>query len=170
MRLLGIDPNPRGLGYAVLESPYKLVDWGVKYLPRKKPGESSMPIKARHEKCLRIVENLIEFFDPDVIVFENWRAKDSVRAVEVKKLLCRIGMLVSTRKIASYLYSRSALYGALAEYDVKTKHDMAVFFGRLFPELLPKVPRKRKAWMSENVWLSMFKAVALCFVRGEKLS
>lgn len=169
MRFLGIDSNTRGLGFGVLESGDKLIDWGIKHLSHKQVGSDiEVNVKEQLAKKLAIVDSLIERYDPDAIVIEDWTAKDSRRAPSVKKLLCRIEKLAAKRKIKFYSFSMTALFGAFVEYDIKTKYELAVFLGKYFRELESRVPRPRKAWMSESVWLSMFKAVAFCFVQKEK--
>lgn len=169
MRILGIDPNSRGFGYAVLENSNKLIDWGVKYQPRrKKPlGDHAIPYKFRHQKYLLIVESLVSFYKPDAIMLEDWVAKDCRRALRIKRMLYQISLLAAKRKIASYSYSRTRLQVVFGHYEAKTKHDIAVFLSRLFPELLQVLPKKRKAWMSETVWMNMFTALAFCFVHTE---
>jgi hypothetical protein len=168
MRYLGIDSNYHGIGYAVIERG-KLIDWGIKYAPKRNALSNRETFaKERQEKRFQIVEKLIEFLKPDAIVLEDWTAKDCLRAPFVKKLFYRIDKLAAKRSIKSRSVSRMALYSEFAEFDVKTKYDLAVFLSEFFPELKPRLPEKRKAWMSENVWLSMFKAVALCFVQNEK--
>lgn len=170
MRILGIDPNSRGFGYAVLENSDKLIDWGVKYLPKQRKAicERPTPHKFHHQKYLSIVESLINFYEPDAIVLEDWAAKECRRALRVKRMLYQISLLAAKRKIASYSYSRTRSQAVFARYEAKTKHDTAVFLTRLYPELLQVLPRKRKPWMSETVWMNTFTALALCYVHTEK--
>ncbi|MFN0140050.1 MAG: hypothetical protein ACKVQW_08185 [Pyrinomonadaceae bacterium] len=51
---------------------------------------------------------------------------------------------------------------AFSDYDLKAKHDIAVFLARLFPELEHAVSKKRKLWMSETPQLNIFVALAHC--------
>lgn len=167
MRILGIDPNGRGLSYAVLESQGNLVEWGIKRVHRLKTDVA--PVRMRQDRTLEILGRLIDTFRPDVIVFESWDGANSRRWLDTRMLLHRISQLVANRHLASHTYTLASLFGILAEYDIKTKYDMAVFFGRLYPELESRVPHKRRPWDSESPSLSLFKAVAMAFVRSEKL-
>ena len=44
--------------------------------------------------------------------------------------------------------------------EATSKHDRAVALVECFPELRPRLPRKRKAWMSEDVRMRIFDALA----------
>ncbi len=66
-RILAIDPASRGFGFAVLEGPRRLIDWGVKSARVDKD-----------KRCLKLIEDLIERYEPDVIV-EDYAGKGSRR-------------------------------------------------------------------------------------------
>ncbi len=59
-RVLAIDPTTKGFGFAVMEGPEKLIDWGVKGVRGSKNSE-----------CLRLISGLIDQYQPDVIVVED---------------------------------------------------------------------------------------------------
>jgi hypothetical protein len=75
-RILAIDPFSRGVGFAVLEGPEELIDWGLKTTGR-----------ADNRKAVRIVETLIDRFQPDMLALENWDAAGSRRCRRVETLL-----------------------------------------------------------------------------------
>ena len=60
MRILGFDPHSKGIGFAVFEDGNQLIDWGVKY-PRSKTNK----------KYIEVIENLIDYYNPDVIAIES---------------------------------------------------------------------------------------------------
>jgi len=68
VRVLAIDPSVRGLGFAILEGPNQLIDWGVKETKTDKKRRS-----------LKLVDELIEQYRPIVIVVEDYEAKGSRR-------------------------------------------------------------------------------------------
>jgi Holliday junction resolvasome RuvABC endonuclease subunit len=164
MRILGIDPNSKGISFAILEDGDKLIDRGTKHLPKRKKGDEKVKTSCKryYSNDLRIMENLIDFFNPDAIVCENTTAKNSRRGTIVRDLLRQISLLAAKRKLAFHTYSRIQVMETLAQYGVETKHDMASLLGRLFFDLESKVPKKRKAWTSESVWMNVFMALALC--------
>lgn len=171
MRILGIDPNTKGVGFVILENDHKLIDWGIKYLPKQSKltlqSKTSCKYSQRNHKdrnYLRIVEDLIAFYEPDTIVFEDWTTQDSRRSIRVKKLLHQISLLVVKLGLPANCYSRLQLQKHFAEYKTKTKYEIASFLSHLFPELLPLLPRKRKTWMSEDVRMNIFVALAFCLI------
>ena len=171
MRILGIDPHSKGISYAVLENGDKLIDWSTKRLPKRKTKVANIKpsCKAYYRDDLVIMENLIELFSPDAIVCEDWTAQSSRRGVRVTTVLEQINLLAAMRKLPLYKYSRLQMMGTFIEYGAKTKHDVASYLGAFFPDLQLRVPKKRKAWMSEGVWMNVFMALAFCvtfFERG----
>jgi hypothetical protein len=68
LRVLAIDPSTRGLGFAILEGPNQMIDWGVKQAEGDKNGE-----------CVRIVKELIDQYRPHVLVLRT--SPEKIRAV-----------------------------------------------------------------------------------------
>jgi Holliday junction resolvasome RuvABC endonuclease subunit len=169
MRILGIDPNSKGIGFAILESDNKLIDWGTKYLSKQKKNTPTPKASCRlyHREYLLIVENLIDLFGPDAVICEDWTARTCRRSMKTKKLLYQINLLTTKRKIPVYVYSRIQVSKAFMRYGITTKHEIASFLSNLFPELLPQLPRKRKPWMTESIHMNMFTGLSLCFVFNE---
>ena len=77
LRVLAIDPSHRGLGFAILEGPHRLLDWGVR---QAEEGD-------KNAKCVAIVRELIDRYRPHVLVVENAARKSSRRCDWVHKLL-----------------------------------------------------------------------------------
>ena len=146
-RILGIDPFSRGVGFAVVEEEFGLVDWGLRTTGR-----------ADNRKAVRAIEKLIDHYKPDLLALEDWESTGSRRCERVEILLNLIangawkGMrvrLVSTKEIRRL--------GSIP--DTGTKHGRATFFAERFPELRAFLPPIRKIWMSEDARMSIFDAV-----------
>lgn len=149
-RVLAIDPSKRGFGFAVLEEPEELIDWGLR--------------GARQEKntdCLRQIITLIEKYCPDVIVIEDWQSKDSLRRARIRDLLEDTVKLALSKKLTLRKISRSAIRKAFSQYNASNKWQIAVEIGKRFPELAVCVPPTRKPWMTEDARMRVFGAVAL---------
>ena len=145
--VLGIDPYSRGVGFAVLEGPESLVDWGL-----KSTGQ------ADSAKALRIIEKLIHRFRPDVLAIEAWDAADSRRCKRIRRLLDRLA--TSGRESCQVCVvsgQQLRTLGPLAE--VNTKHGRARFLAERFPELQAFLPHFRKPWMSEEDRMAIFDAL-----------
>jgi hypothetical protein len=142
-RLLSIEPVSRGFGFAVLEGPSQLVDYGVVQLKIY-----------THEHCLARAERVIARCEPSLMLFHhpNHPTRRSARATA---LLAGIEVIAIKKEIR-----RKRLPLARRSSAKTTKHQMAREVAEHFPELCPRLPPKRKPWTSEDVRMGMFAACA----------
>jgi hypothetical protein len=147
LRLLAIDPISRGFGFAVLEGPTALVDWGIRH------GANDP------RAFLRRVRALIALYRPDVIVVEDCRDHGSRRRQRVRKVLQNLARLASA-ETEFCVISASVVRRIFGAGAVVTKHAVATAVAEHFPELAFRLPPKRKAWMTEDARMSIFGAVA----------
>ena len=150
-RVLAIDPTVQGVGYAVLEGATRVVDWGLR--------RASYVEKNTHS--VRRVEELIARYEPDVLVLEDCAAEGSRRRPRVERLMKAIERLASKKEIELVKISRAAVEEAFSEADVSNRHDMAAEIARRFPQLGVWLPPVRKLWMTEDLRMRVFDAVAL---------
>jgi RNase H-fold protein (predicted Holliday junction resolvase) len=66
IRVLAIDPSTRGFGFAILEGPERLIDWGVK--------ETTVD---KNRRVLKLINDLIDEYQPNAIIVEDCSAKGS---------------------------------------------------------------------------------------------
>ena len=158
-RVLAIDPCTQGFGFVVLEGTDQLIDWGTK----EAKGD-------KNSACLQKISELIEYYQPDVIVLENLIGKGSRRCLRIQKLIPEIIKLASSKRIKSQSFSRSQIRKAFSSSGTITKYEIAGAISEWFSELTPQLPRARKAWMSEDGAMNIFDAtaLALCFYLGCK--
>jgi RNase H-fold protein (predicted Holliday junction resolvase) len=76
IRVLAIDPSTRGFGFAVLERPNRLIDWGVKETKKNK-----------NVRTLKLIEDLIDRYLPNVIAVEDYAGKGSRRCRRIQGLM-----------------------------------------------------------------------------------
>lgn len=149
-RILAVDPSTRGFGFAVLEGPDRLIDWGVKETKTDK-----------HRRALKLIAELIEQCEPGVIVLEDYAGKGSRRCRRIGELIDEISNLAIKRKVRVRRVSRAEVKQAFAESGARTKYEIAIAIAKRFPELAPRLPRFRKPWMSEDYRMNIFDAVGL---------
>ena len=130
---MAIDPATRGFGFAVLEGPERLIDWGVK--------ETKTDKKRR---TLKLIAELVDWYRPSVIVLEDTAAQDSRRCNRVECLIDEIGTLAAKSNVKVKRVSKAAVKQAFAECPAQTKYEIAMAIGKRFPELAPRVPPFRK--------------------------
>ena len=152
-RVLSIDPTSRGFGYAVLEGATRLIDWGTKDSGR-----------ADDSAALRDIGELLEHYCPDVVILEKTRETDSRRRHRARGLISAIGELAESRGIGNVSVSRRSVLHLFAGGRAINKRAIALAISNHFPELAPRVPPVRKAWMSEDARTSIFDAVAFALV------
>jgi Holliday junction resolvasome RuvABC endonuclease subunit len=158
-RVLAIDPTTKGFGFAVMEGPEKLIDWGVKGVKGSK-----------NQKSLELVSALIDHYQPDVIVVEDYSGKGSRRCKRIQELITRIIKLGSEKNVRIRNVSPFSVRRAFSESGDFTKHQIATAIAQRLPELASRLPPYRKCWMSEDYRMSIFDAVsfALTFFHLEK--
>src|SRR5215468_10592916 len=147
-RVLAIDPSTRGFGFAVLEGPNNLIDWGVKETKTDKK-----------QRSLKLIDDLIELYHPSVIVVEDYAAKGSRRCGRVRELINDIAMLAVKKNVKVRKFSRLKVKHAFSEFGASNKYAIAIAIAKRFSELAPRLPRFRKPWMSEDYRMSIFDAV-----------
>ena len=149
VRILAIAPSSRGFGFAVLEAPKTLVDWGVKSVAENKNRQSVLKI-----------QELIRHYEPTVIVLEN--TKGSARSRRIQTLTKDIVQLAKRNRVTTALQSRQKVRRAFFADGRGTKHAVAEILAKRFPEELgSRLPPKRRPWMSEDYRMVIFDAVAL---------
>jgi hypothetical protein len=146
-RVLGVDPYSRGVGFAVLEGPDNVIDWGLRTTGRADNG-----------KAARVIEALIDRFRPDVLALEDWGGAGSRRCRRVEKLLDRIAT-TKRKRVRVRLISRRQLQRIGPLPQVSTKYGRACLLAERFPELRAFLPRFRKPWMSEDDRMAIFDAL-----------
>src|SRR6266481_8785317 len=115
IRVLAIDPSTRGFGFAVLEGPNRLIDWGVKETKKNKNARS-----------LKLIENLIDRYLPSVIVVEDYAGKGSRRCRRIQGLINDISKLAAKRKIKVRSFSRIKVKQTFSASGASNKQDIAV--------------------------------------------
>ncbi len=146
--VLAVAPVSRGIGYAIFEDPKTLLDWGVK--------------QARVNKdtvCQRHVESLISFYQPDILVLENF--EDDTNRQRVAALNDKLSVLATYTGVEIERLSRDNVKGVFSQFGSSTKIGVAKTITGWLPELRVKMPRYRKPWMNEDHSMAMFEAVAL---------
>jgi hypothetical protein len=150
LRVLAIDPHPRGFGYAVFEGPGTLVDWGTKDIRQDK-----------ERIALRKIEELVRLYLATVIVVEDCAHRKSRRNPRVRQLAERILAAAREFAVEARAVPLTAVYRTFAGTGAGTKYGIAKALVRAFPELLVRLPPKRKPWQTEDSRMSIFDAVAL---------
>jgi hypothetical protein len=155
-RVLAIDPTSKGFGFAILEGPDTLVDWGVKHA-------------TGNRECLQQAAALIGRYQPEVVVVERTDAAGCLRRLRARHLIEDLLALARERELRARRISRQTMLGYFARSGFATKRQIAVALSIRFPELEPYLPPERKPWMSEDERMGIFDAVAFGLAFYESL-
>lgn len=144
LRILAIDPTPKGFGFAVLERGGRLVDWGV----ARVWATSEMEFVAR-------VDAIISMYRPALVI---------VPEIPAEPHRARSARRVSA--VSAHARARGKQIVVMPPSEVKaafpgTKHARAELLATQFPELQPWLPRIRRPWMTEDERMHIFDAVSL---------
>lgn len=148
-RILAIHPTIKGFGFAVLEGPGELIDWGTKEGGHRTNSGSISKMYA-----------LIQRYHPDALVLEDRRSRAFRRSMRVTRLLAALTVLAEREKVTVQTYSRPQVREVFTGAGAQTKDDIARVIAGHFPELAPHLPPRRKPWMSQDTRMSIFDAVA----------
>jgi hypothetical protein len=150
-RVLGLDPTTRGFAYALLEAPHDLIDWGM----------CDIPVRT-DIRVLERVGNILDQLAPDILILEDGRG--SRRRKRARRVIRKAAVLAQRRGLIVVHVSRAKVrkYFAPAGGDrLVTKQDIAEQIATIFPELVPRLPRRRTAcWIAEDRRMSIFDALS----------
>ncbi|MEK7793585.1 MAG: hypothetical protein AAB353_03605 [Candidatus Hydrogenedentota bacterium] len=156
IRILSIDLCNRGVGFVVLESPYKLVDWGVKQAARRVDDQE-----------ISRAEELIRHYRPHVVTVEDVDHPMCRRGPRARRITKLIEELALKRDTRVYRCDPHKLNEAFADMGARTKRQVAAAVALRLPPLIRHLPPVRKPWMSEDPRTSIFDAAsyAMTFLR-----
>jgi hypothetical protein len=144
--ILALDLHPRSYGYAVLEGPNELLDWGKRSFWQ---GVHAVKVPM-HEKLAVLLDEQ----EPDLILIRKPKTAISRRRVRA------VMTLAKRRRIPVRLISGEAIRNSFPRSN-KNKYQIAIAVAERFPELLPRLGARRKMWQSEKYSMSIFDATAL---------
>ncbi|MEM8484445.1 MAG: hypothetical protein AAF564_02795 [Bacteroidota bacterium] len=148
-RVVAIDPTSHGYGFVVFEGPAKLVDWGHTQI---RP--------AGRTECLESIAQLLAWYNPAVVVLEDWQSPKSRRSKRVKNLISDLVDFIMESKAEVECYSTHEIARSFSSDGQITKHEIAKRLAESYPELSSKLPPKRRIWKSEDERSSIFDAAA----------
>jgi len=146
-RILAIDLRSTRIGFAVLELPLRLVEWGKRAITA--------------ESCSPLVVSLIRRYGISVIVIRRVKAgsrRDTPRVREGTRIVRRVARAYGLQLV---VLSERHLKNALSRDHRRTKFQIAHSMTTLFPELARYLPQPRRFYDPENRRMSAFDAVAL---------
>jgi hypothetical protein len=107
---------------------------------------------------------------PASIVVKQQRTLRLSRNSTGEPILKAILSAAEKRGIPVHFLGRDEIHTAFRVFQVRTKDDIACVLVRIFPELLIRLPPKRKKWQSEPHRMILFDAIATGFAYWHRFS
>lgn len=148
-RVLAIDPISHGFGYALMEGPEVLVDWGLCNVG----GSDFSAVLCR-------ISELIRLYEPDVLIAEDCADDSSRRRERARTLISEIGTL-GTSEMRVRFIPASMLRQLFSGEAPATKNEIATAIAHQLNELTTRLPPPRKPWMTEDKRMAIFDAAGL---------
>jgi hypothetical protein len=147
-RVLALDLHPRRFGYVVVESPDKLLDWGVRSYRRK--GGST-------DALIRRLGSLLELWRPSVLVINGTRQISPRTKLLRERFLKGAAAEAMNHRVCIRILKRQPANEQAAR---QPKYEGALAVVQRFPVLAHRMSPKRKPWESEHYSMSIFEALA----------
>jgi Holliday junction resolvasome RuvABC endonuclease subunit len=146
--ILALYPNAIGIGYACLQIPERLLDYGIATV---KPMSNS--------KLLTRTEKFMDYYKPKIILLrETGLSKNSGRT---DKLIEAISTLSGEKDLPVYRYTKQQIKDVFEIFGAKSKFEMVERIVRMLPELGPRAPKQKKWYEKEDYNMVLFNAVSL---------
>jgi hypothetical protein len=146
-RILAVDLRSTRVGFAVIETPIRLVYWGKRALAADSCSPLILWLLGKYGISLMVVRGI---------------ARDSPRnTLRVKKGLRAIRKMARTHSAELNFVSERDFKAVFQEYERRTRFEIACLMTIIFPELAPFLPRPRRCYEPENRRMIAFDAVAL---------
>lgn len=157
--VLAVYPSTYGFGYAVVEGTTFVLEasmWLTKYT--RKHGND------KNAKCLSKISSLVKYYDPDVIVLEDYEGKGSRRYDRVRRLIDEVNEIAGEKNIRVHKYSRDEIRNCFEQYGAFSKYEIAKVIAARISDLRDRLPaQKRKVWLPEDYRMGIFDAMSLIF-------
>jgi Holliday junction resolvasome RuvABC endonuclease subunit len=146
--LLALYPSSVGMGYACLQIPDQLLDFGIATIKPMLNG-----------KLLSRAERFMEYYKPKVILLkEKHSSKNSKRN---DNLIDALASLSYEKNIQVYRYTREQIKDVFEIFGARSKYEMAQRIIKMLPDLEHRSPKMKKWYEKEDYNMVLFDAVSL---------
>jgi hypothetical protein len=150
--ILALDVRHSRIGYALFSGPRQLLDWGASSVP---PYCNNRTHWIR-QKLMPILRH----GSPACIVTKQRRLAKLPRNATGEPILEAIRSAAIEHGISVHVIGRDELKSAFRIFRARTKDEIAWAIVGIFPELLIRLPPKRKNWQPEPHAMIVFDAIA----------
>jgi hypothetical protein len=150
--ILAVDVRHSRIGYALFWGPKRLLDWGASTVPAQ--------CSNRGEWIRRTITPLLRHGSPALVVTKQRRRARLPGNANGAPILEAIRSAAEEYGIPMYVLGRDEVESAFCIFQARTKEEIACAIVGIFPELLVRLPLKRKKWQPEAHGMIVFDAIA----------
>jgi len=162
IRILAFDARRSRFGYALFEGSKRLLDWGASAIAPGSADRTAITMASKR------IASLLKFGLPAAVVVKCPRRNNQKPATSMSPIVKAILREAAARRIPVSLMSREEIQQAFRIFRGSTKDEIASILVQIFPELLVRLPPKRKVWQSEHHAMIVFDAIATGFAYWQR--
>ena len=157
LKILAVKPGTKYLGIAVLEGD-NLIYWRNKSI-----RDGKMPASQILKRFKRILNELIDFWSPEVLAVESLFYKQSLKSSLLNSLVKEIKAVGKEKRIKVCFHSPPSARTFVCRQDKPTKMNLAkILAARHYPVLAGDYEKeKEKPWWKAKYRLRIFDAIAV---------
>ena len=148
--VLALYPNQLGFGYALMENALTIKDYQIVV---------SRPMSNTY--LLKRMKELIEFYEPEIVVLEDISSKPNRKSKRVQKLMKELIAYAIRNKITVAQYTRRQIREVFANFNAFSKYQIATTIAQNIPALKNRLGNKRLIYKAENYAMGIFDSVSL---------
>lgn len=153
-RVLAIDVRRNRFGYALLEGPKRLLDWGASAVP------PALSHRAALKAAQKRVSALFRRCHPTVAVVKRPRRTKTGRSSTPGPILGTVLREAASLRIPVHFVSRNEMLATFRVARAHSKDDIAEILANDFSELASRLPPRRGKWGTERPRMVIFDALA----------
>lgn len=150
--ILALDVRNSRIGYALFAGPKRLLDWGISTIPSR--------CSNRAEWMRQRITELLRHDVPECIVTRPHRRAKLPPNAHSRSILNTIQSVAAGQGIPIHVIGRDEIGSTFCHFRARTKEEIACAIVGIFPELLVRLPPKRKTWQKEARGMIVFDAIA----------
>ena len=150
--ILALDVRHSRIGYALFSGPKRLLDWGANTVPSQ--------CNNRAEWIRRRMAELLRYSSPACVVTRPRRFMNLPRNASGEPIIEAIQSVAEEYGIPMHVLGRGEIESTFCIFRARTKEEIACAIVGIFPELLVRLPSKRKKWQTETRGMIVFDAIA----------
>lgn len=161
--VLGLHPSSRGFGWALLDGPQSLLDY----------GSSEIRGTGKNAQALARIETLLKRYRPGILALESFDDAASRRRPRVRRLYRTLIARAHRRGMRVRVFSKAEIATSFGVDSRNRRHAVAAAVAERLEALGPRLPKPQKIWLGEDHDMGLFCAAAcalVCYDKAASLS